>query len=72
MFTTIILLSAVAPFVSAFAYPENVPLEKRQAPGTPQYDCHENCGKAANNLQDTSRLTDRRWSHNCGTNRELL
>jgi hypothetical protein len=28
-----------------FEYPETVPLVKRQQPGTPQYACHEDCGK---------------------------
>ncbi|KAK6368068.1 uncharacterized protein PV06_09631 [Exophiala oligosperma] len=28
----------------AFIYPEAVPLHRRQAPGTPEYDCHADCG----------------------------
>lgn len=28
-----------------FEYPDTVPLVKRQQPGTPQYACHEDCGK---------------------------
>ncbi|KAF5676545.1 hypothetical protein FHETE_2041 [Fusarium heterosporum] len=27
-----------------FEFPDNVPLMKRQQPGTPQYECHEDCG----------------------------
>ncbi|KAH7156731.1 hypothetical protein EDB81DRAFT_945148 [Dactylonectria macrodidyma] len=42
-------LLASAPFVAAIQrrwdYPEGVPaLERRQEPGTPRYECHENCG----------------------------
>ncbi|KAK5459471.1 hypothetical protein LTS15_003599 [Exophiala xenobiotica] len=29
---------------SALVFPEAVPLHRRQAPGTPQYDCPANCG----------------------------
>lgn len=53
MFTSMVLLSAIAPLVAAFSYPENVPLEKRQEPGTPQYECHENCGKATELWNET-------------------
>ncbi|KAE8153539.1 hypothetical protein BDV25DRAFT_136832 [Aspergillus avenaceus] len=28
----------------AFTYPDFVPLHRRQDPGTPEYDCHANCG----------------------------
>lgn len=28
-----------------FEFPDTVPLVKRQQPGTPQYACHEDCGK---------------------------
>ncbi|KIW51512.1 hypothetical protein PV05_10225 [Exophiala xenobiotica] len=28
----------------ALVFPEAVPLYRRQAPGTPEYDCHANCG----------------------------
>jgi hypothetical protein len=27
-----------------FEFPDTVPLVKRQQPGTPQYECHEDCG----------------------------
>lgn len=30
-----------------FEFPDTVPLVKRQQPGTPQYACHEDCGKYA-------------------------
>ncbi|KAF2462019.1 hypothetical protein BDY21DRAFT_360029 [Lineolata rhizophorae] len=30
--------------VSAFEYSEHVPMAKRQAPGTPEYECHADCG----------------------------
>ncbi|RHZ45932.1 uncharacterized protein CDV56_102145 [Aspergillus thermomutatus] len=30
--------------VEALHYPESVPLHRRQDPGTPEYDCHANCG----------------------------
>lgn len=57
MFSSMVLLSAVAPFVAAFVYPELVPLERRQAPGTPQYECHEDCGRLARSA--TELKTDR-------------
>merc|ERR1711964_496746 len=44
MFHSLLVLSALSPFVAAFVYPDVVPLEKRQAPGTPQYECHADCG----------------------------
>ncbi|KGO49068.1 hypothetical protein PEXP_011170 [Penicillium expansum] len=30
--------------VSAFEFPDFVPLHRRQDPGTPAYECHANCG----------------------------
>ncbi|KGO73230.1 hypothetical protein PITC_003180 [Penicillium italicum] len=30
--------------VSAFQFPDFVPLNRRQDPGTPAYECHANCG----------------------------
>ncbi|KIW16665.1 hypothetical protein PV08_03853 [Exophiala spinifera] len=36
--------SAVMYSAAAFVYPEAVPLHRRQAPGTPQYECHADCG----------------------------
>ncbi|KAL4993123.1 hypothetical protein BDV10DRAFT_33004 [Aspergillus recurvatus] len=40
VFSVAVILASVA----AFQYPDFVPLSKRQAPGTPQYECHANCG----------------------------
>ncbi|KAF2843803.1 hypothetical protein M501DRAFT_994837 [Patellaria atrata CBS 101060] len=40
----IILASALPLLAAAFDFPEFVPMHKRQAPGTPQYECHEDCG----------------------------
>ncbi|RMZ84729.1 hypothetical protein DV737_g1059, partial [Chaetothyriales sp. CBS 132003] len=34
----------MAAAASAFVYPENVALEHRQAPGSPEYNCHAECG----------------------------
>ncbi|KAL3467773.1 hypothetical protein BJX64DRAFT_123119 [Aspergillus heterothallicus] len=41
---TIASLACIVAGASAFQYPDFVPLHKRQAPGTPQYECHANCG----------------------------
>ncbi|KAL2856925.1 hypothetical protein BJX68DRAFT_229743 [Aspergillus pseudodeflectus] len=41
---TVASLACIVAGASAFQYPDFVPLHKRQAPGTPQYDCHANCG----------------------------
>ncbi|KAL4931959.1 uncharacterized protein BDV17DRAFT_288530 [Aspergillus undulatus] len=37
-------IACLVAAATAFEYPDFVPLHKRQAPGTPQYDCHANCG----------------------------
>ncbi|KAL4807582.1 hypothetical protein BDV18DRAFT_135600 [Aspergillus unguis] len=37
-------LISFACTAAAFQYPDFVPLHKRQEPGTPQYECHANCG----------------------------
>ncbi|EXJ80013.1 hypothetical protein A1O3_08299 [Capronia epimyces CBS 606.96] len=29
---------------ASFLYPDIVPIHRRQAPGTPEYNCHANCG----------------------------
>ncbi|KIX09988.1 uncharacterized protein Z518_01069 [Rhinocladiella mackenziei CBS 650.93] len=39
-FVALTIVSATASLV----YPETLPLGRRQAPGTPEYDCHSNCG----------------------------
>ncbi|KAL2432356.1 hypothetical protein ABEF95_006630 [Exophiala dermatitidis] len=46
MRTSIIALAALgaATASASFVYPDAVPLHKRQDPGTPEYDCHANCG----------------------------
>ncbi|KAL2819206.1 hypothetical protein BJX63DRAFT_382697 [Aspergillus granulosus] len=41
---TVASLACIVAGASAFQYPDFVPLHKRQAPGTPQYECHANCG----------------------------
>ncbi|GKT51216.1 uncharacterized protein ColSpa_11397 [Colletotrichum spaethianum] len=49
-FVTCTVLASVASVAVAqlghplFEYPSAVPVEKRQEPGTPQYQCHEDCG----------------------------
>lgn len=40
----LVTLACMAASASAFQYPEFVPLHRRQDPGTPEYDCHANCG----------------------------
>ncbi|OAL30366.1 hypothetical protein AYO22_01564 [Fonsecaea multimorphosa] len=35
---------AVASVSASLLYPINFPLRRRQEPGTPEYDCHANCG----------------------------
>ncbi|KAE8347795.1 hypothetical protein BDV24DRAFT_1730 [Aspergillus arachidicola] len=42
--TTLVTLACMAISASAFHYPDFVPLHRRQEPGTPEYDCHANCG----------------------------
>ncbi|KAB8078470.1 hypothetical protein BDV29DRAFT_3175 [Aspergillus leporis] len=42
--STLVTLTCMAASASAFQYPEFVPLHRRQDPGTPEYDCHANCG----------------------------
>lgn len=50
LFNTTMHLVNVAAFactvlsVSAFEFPDFVPLHRRQDPGTPAYECHANCG----------------------------
>ncbi|CAG9953718.1 unnamed protein product [Clonostachys rosea f. rosea IK726] len=42
LFSSAMLVTALWP---RFEYPEEVPaLERRQEPGTPRYQCHEDCG----------------------------
>ncbi|GJC82981.1 hypothetical protein ColLi_05819 [Colletotrichum liriopes] len=49
-FVTCTVLASLASMAVAqlghplFEYPDTVPLEKRQDPGTPRYQCHEDCG----------------------------
>ncbi|KAK1971943.1 hypothetical protein LY78DRAFT_688651 [Colletotrichum sublineola] len=48
-FVTCTVLASIASAVAQlghplFAYPDTVPLDKRQEPGTPRYQCHEDCG----------------------------
>ncbi|KAL5336420.1 hypothetical protein BJX70DRAFT_284227 [Aspergillus crustosus] len=43
-FSAVASVACIVAGVSAFQYPDFVPLHKRQAPGTPQYECHANCG----------------------------
>ncbi|KZL82262.1 hypothetical protein CI238_08493, partial [Colletotrichum incanum] len=49
-FVTCTVLASVASMAVAqlghplFEYPDTVPIEKRQDPGTPRYQCHEDCG----------------------------
>ncbi|KAL4883409.1 hypothetical protein BJY04DRAFT_216233 [Aspergillus karnatakaensis] len=43
-FSAVASVACMVAGVSAFQYPDFVPLHKRQAPGTPQYECHANCG----------------------------
>ncbi|OGM50164.1 hypothetical protein ABOM_001032 [Aspergillus bombycis] len=41
---TLVTLACMAVSASAFQYPDFVPLHRRQDPGTPEYECHANCG----------------------------
>lgn len=44
-YTLLASASMVAALDPRFEFPDTVPaLLKRQAPGTPQYACHEDCG----------------------------
>jgi hypothetical protein len=48
-FVTYTLLASATLSVAVdprFEFPDTVPLVKRQQPGTPQYACHEDCGKS--------------------------
>lgn len=45
-YTLLASASLVAAIDPRFEFPDTVPaLLKRQAPGTPQYACHEDCGR---------------------------
>ncbi|OAP65387.1 hypothetical protein AYL99_01359 [Fonsecaea erecta] len=39
-----VMALAVASVSASLLYPDNFPLQRRQEPGTPEYDCHANCG----------------------------
>ncbi|KAL4761046.1 uncharacterized protein BDW70DRAFT_54494 [Aspergillus foveolatus] len=41
---SVVSVACIVVSVAAFQYPDFVPLSKRQAPGTPEYECHANCG----------------------------
>ncbi|KAL4903212.1 hypothetical protein BDW74DRAFT_180079 [Aspergillus multicolor] len=43
-FNTVASIICLVASAAAFEYPDFVPLNKRQEPGTPQYECHANCG----------------------------
>lgn len=45
-FTTsaIVGILAASSVATAFQFPDNVPMDKRQTEG-PSYECHANCGK---------------------------
>ncbi|KAL4871118.1 hypothetical protein BDV12DRAFT_194764 [Aspergillus spectabilis] len=43
-FSAVASVACIVAGASAFQYPDFVPLHKRQQPGTPQYECHANCG----------------------------
>ncbi|RDW79229.1 uncharacterized protein DSM5745_06081 [Aspergillus mulundensis] len=43
-FITVTSVACLVASAAAFEYPDFVPLNKRQEPGTPQYECHANCG----------------------------
>ena len=38
------IATASATAAGSLTYPDTAALLRRQAPGTPQYDCHANCG----------------------------
>ncbi|KAJ4520154.1 hypothetical protein HRR83_002119 [Exophiala dermatitidis] len=46
MRTSVIALAVLgaATASASFVYPDAVPLHRRQEPGTPEYECHANCG----------------------------
>ncbi|KAL4812759.1 hypothetical protein BDW67DRAFT_188334 [Aspergillus spinulosporus] len=41
---SVVSVACIVASVAAFQYPDFVPLSKRQEPGTPEYECHANCG----------------------------
>ncbi|KAL2829183.1 hypothetical protein BDW59DRAFT_37503 [Aspergillus cavernicola] len=43
-FTAVTSIACIVASATAFQYPDFVPLHRRQEPGTPQYECHANCG----------------------------
>ncbi|KAL3474015.1 hypothetical protein BJX99DRAFT_260857 [Aspergillus californicus] len=43
-FITVASIACIVAGAAAFEFPDFVPLHRRQAPGTPQYECHANCG----------------------------
>ncbi len=43
---------AAASIERRFEWPAGMPLQARQEPGTPQYACHENCGKHLSPYKD--------------------
>lgn len=51
------LFSVLPALALAYEYPSFVPVEKRQKPGTPEYACHEDCGKSIYLPCDGSILT---------------
>lgn len=44
LLTLMAIVAATATAAASLSYPDTAALLRRQAPGTPQYDCHANCG----------------------------
>ncbi|KAM0210293.1 hypothetical protein ACHAQD_010809 [Fusarium lateritium] len=49
-----------------FEFPDTVPLVKRQQPGTPQYECHEDCGLLITLARETGFCESDEWNERYG------
>ncbi|KXH35126.1 hypothetical protein CSIM01_04651 [Colletotrichum simmondsii] len=71
-FVTCTVLATVASMAVAqvhprFEYPESVPaVEKRQEPGTPRYQCHEDCGLLITLGREDGFCTNSEWNERYG------
>ncbi|OHE93357.1 hypothetical protein CORC01_11306, partial [Colletotrichum orchidophilum] len=71
-FVTCTVLATVASMALAqvhprFEYPNSVPaVEKRQEPGTPRYQCHEDCGLLITLGREDGFCTNAEWNERYG------
>ncbi|KAK1446366.1 hypothetical protein CPAR01_10677 [Colletotrichum paranaense] len=71
-FVTCTVLATVASMAVAqvhprFEYPDSVPaVEKRQEPGTPRYQCHEDCGLLITLGRQDGFCTNSEWNERYG------